>query len=95
MKQASTTLSKYNRTHWANWLSKDAKWIDNGDFYGVEHFLSALGGMGSLNDVTFHPLNGDELTEDESRQVNQEFRKLISQAYELANNLKRKQDRSG
>ncbi len=89
LKQLASLLSKYNRDHWANWLSKDAKWIENGDFYGVEHFLSAFGGMSSLNDVVFHPANGDELTDDKTKQVNENFLKLKSEAYQLANNLKK------
>jgi len=89
LKQASSVLRKYKRDHWADWLSKDAEWIDNDDFYGVEHFLSALGGMGSLNDIVFHPLNGDELTEKETKSVNADFQNLLDQAYSLAKTLKR------
>lgn len=36
--------------HWREWIEKDLAEIRAGDFYGVEHFLSAFGGMGSIND---------------------------------------------
>ena len=89
LRQLESILRKHNRSNWAQWLAKDASCIERDDFYGVEHFLSAFGGMGSLNDIVFHPLNGDKLTEAESKRVNEEFSELKSQAYDLANTLKR------
>jgi len=37
--------------YWAAWVRRSNDEIRNGDFHGVESFLGALGGMGSLNDV--------------------------------------------
>lgn len=39
-------LLKYGVPSWASWLAKDARLVRNGDFYGVEHLLSAFGGTG-------------------------------------------------
>jgi hypothetical protein len=36
---------------WARWLDTDARRIDAGDIYGLQHLLSAFGGMGSLSDL--------------------------------------------
>jgi hypothetical protein len=44
LEQASATLARYNRQHWALWLAGDADRIKRGDATGIEHFLSALGG---------------------------------------------------
>ena len=37
--------------HWAKWLKRDAADLRRGDIGGATHFLSAFGGMGSLNDT--------------------------------------------
>ena len=49
--EAVELLQKHGITHWAHWLKKDSQFIRNLDFYGVEHLLSAFGGMGSINDL--------------------------------------------
>jgi hypothetical protein len=49
--EASELLSAHGAMQWADWLSKDARLIRSSDFYGIEHLLSAFGGMGSFNDV--------------------------------------------
>lgn len=89
LEQASAALAKYNRPHWAQWLAGDADLIKRGDATGVKHFLSALGGMGSLNDVVFHPLNGDDIGEEDIQRINDEFRAGFSEAAELAGRMLR------
>lgn len=49
--EASSLFSKHEMVHWASWLEQDAQRIERSDFYGIEHLLSAYGGMGSINDV--------------------------------------------
>jgi hypothetical protein len=44
-------LAKYGETQWSEWLAKDSLLIENLDLHGVEHLLSAYGGMGSINDL--------------------------------------------
>ena len=48
---AAMLLGRHKFDHWADWLTRDAARIRRLDFYGVEHLLSAFGGMGSLNDI--------------------------------------------
>lgn len=43
-------LRKHEVTGWADWLAKDAQLLRDTDFSGVEHLMSAFGGMGSLWD---------------------------------------------
>jgi hypothetical protein len=45
--------------------------------------------MGSLNDVYFHPANGNAENQDEAQQLNRRFGSLINEAYELATELTR------
>jgi hypothetical protein len=49
--EASELLSAYGAIQWADWLCKDARLIRASDSFGIEHLLSAFGGMGSFNDV--------------------------------------------
>ena len=59
---AAELLRWHGEEHWAGELDRDAKRIASGDFYGVEHLLSAFGGMGSLNDVRLaHRADDDRL----------------------------------
>jgi hypothetical protein len=62
---------------WADWLAKDVAWLRRGDAHGLTHFLSAFGGMGSLNDVLLAGPNQAS------------FERLRADAYEVAANLNR------
>jgi hypothetical protein len=57
--EAVLLLHDAGDAHWSNWLAKDAALIRRHDLYGVEHLLSAYGGMGSFNDfvVGLHWVN--------------------------------------
>ena len=46
LEEAEALLRKHRIFRWADWLEKDARFIRNLDFYGIEHLLSAFGGMG-------------------------------------------------
>lgn len=87
--EAAQLLRLYGHSYWADWLSLDARRIRNLDFYGIEHLLSAFGGMGSLNDLSLlqpdvevpggHDLEADDKT----------VCQLISRVYGLASKLYR------
>jgi hypothetical protein len=55
--------------------------------------LTAYGGIGSLNDVAFHPLNGNARNEAEADSLNRTFTDLSGEAYGLARALQRELDR--
>jgi hypothetical protein len=64
---------------WADWVETDSERVRGGDFCGVEHFLSAFGGMGSLNDLRFDaPLN------EGSSSGSADFDRLKERAWGLA-----------
>jgi hypothetical protein len=82
--EMAALLQARGRTHWAEWVGEARRRLEAGDASGLDHLLSAYGGMGSLNDVVFHPRNGDNLGEAELARTNTELERLRSTAYELA-----------
>jgi len=66
-------LRSLNEAPWAEWVEQERQRIEIGDAYGIEHFLAAFGGMGSLND-----LNVDGRT-----------REMISRCCSLAREIQR------
>jgi hypothetical protein len=92
--EASALLAKHDVHHWAAWLSEDRERIANHDRYGVEHLLMAFGGMGSLNDVVFHPMNGNASGEDIDDWDNAELDSLRSKLFTDATALRRELNRS-
>jgi len=94
LEEATILLRKHDIPHWADWLEKDARLIRGLDFYGIEHLLSAFGGMGSLNDLGLaKPSKGSPnilvASEDDAR-----FQSLISNIYSLAKKLAREESHS-
>lgn len=81
-------LADHSESSWAEWTSKDAAWTRRGDGYGVTHFLSAFGGMGSLDDVVFDPRNGNAASMAEAEGLNQAFDELRGRAWRLASALR-------
>jgi hypothetical protein len=69
---------------WAKWVSDDALRVRRGDYSGVEHFLSAFGGTGSINDLRF-----DAATKQESWNESAEFDRLKERAWQLAKAMRR------
>lgn len=53
-------LAAHSRMLWSDWLARDAALLREGDGAGITHFLSAFGGMGSLNDVRLEPRPDDD-----------------------------------
>jgi hypothetical protein len=48
--EIASLLESDGDKHWSAWLREDAAALKNGDLRGAQHFLSAFGGMGSIND---------------------------------------------
>jgi hypothetical protein len=81
-------LRQHREDHWADWLARNRRLIANGDAHGITHFLSAFGGMGSLNDLVIHPSNGHDVAPDDIAAVNQQFMNLASHAHASATRLR-------
>ncbi|HUJ16825.1 MAG TPA: hypothetical protein VL197_02435 [Nitrospirota bacterium] len=86
-------LKKHGVKHWSTWLGGDLNLIKSGDARGIEHLLSAYGGMGSLNDVYLCPENGHIIMKDEMNSVNDNFLELKSDVYALASDIHRELQR--
>jgi hypothetical protein len=93
MESTSNFLDSYGVSSWACWLAKDAKLVRNGDFYGVEHLLSAFGRMGSLNDLVLHPINGQSIPEADIDTVNEELQTMLADVSGRARKLAREAGR--
>lgn len=86
LREAEALLRSYDQIHWADWLANDAKLIRFHDGFGVEHLLSAYGGMGSLNDVVLQRISagaGVQVAHDD----NERFDELRREIYDLAKRL--------
>jgi hypothetical protein len=68
-------------------IAEDAARVRRGDGYGLTHFLSAFGGMGSLSDLAFDPLNGNAVSSAEGAELQDRFELLCGNARELADGL--------
>jgi hypothetical protein len=76
-------LRDHNESFWANKLDQDAVWIRRDDSYGLNQFLGLFGGMGSLNDLVFDPMNGNCEAGEEAA-LNEQFQTLRHDAWERA-----------
>jgi hypothetical protein len=91
--QASSLLEHHGETHWATWLRADRNRINDGDRYGLDHVLQAFGGMGSLTDLVFHPINGNAADQDVGERDTERLRELTGIVYVEARLLRRVLDR--
>lgn len=90
---ASDFLLKHGVPGWASWLANDAKLLRSGEYYGVEHILSAFGGMGSLNDLVLCPANGHQILDAEVDRANDELQTMLGDISGRARKLARKAGR--
>jgi hypothetical protein len=87
--EASVLLRRYGEERWASWLDGDAERVRRGDRYGLDHLLTAFGGMGSLNDLMFHRLNGHDITDEEAETANEQLSGHVGRIFRHASHLQR------
>jgi hypothetical protein len=85
--EVADLLMSVGERHWGQWLENDAELIRSSDFRGVEHVLSAFGGMGSINDLVIHQINGHTVTEAQIPAINNRLESLLSSVAEKAKKL--------
>ena len=88
LESASSVLRSCGEEHWSSWLEKDAALLRASDLKAIEHFLGAFGGMGSINDLVLHPINGHRVAEPDIAKVNESLRALLAEASELAREIR-------
>ena len=76
-------LNRHGATHWAKWFERDRELVAKGDFFGVEHLLTAFGGMGSFNDLYLCKSNGHAISENEESEVNANLSRLSARLYDV------------
>jgi hypothetical protein len=84
---ALTELANFLRDrgeHWADSIEKIAADVGAGDAHGARRFLQLHGGIGSLTDLVFHPMNHNAAEDEDVDQLNEQFRELDSRAHRLA-----------
>ena len=95
---AATELAEFLRSFgedgWADWVDRDVARIRAGDRYGVDHLLTAFGGMGSLSDLLIHPVNGYDVQMADVPSANNQLTDLRARTAEPARAIQRKLDRS-
>jgi len=88
LESASSLLRSCGEEHWSSWLEKDAALLRVSELKGIEHFLGAFGGMGSISDLVLHPINGHRVAEPDIAKVNESLRTLLTEASELAREVR-------
>lgn len=91
LQEVSDLMLSVGERRWGEWFRADSNRVRSLDFFGVEHALSAFGGMGSVNDLILHPMNGHNLHESDIENVNEKVRCLLRRIYALGDKLKREE----
>ena len=61
-----------------------------GDTRAAARLLAGFGGMGSLSDLMFHPVNKNVGSMDDARPLNHKLRGLLDDVYRLAASIAEK-----
>jgi hypothetical protein len=83
LQEIEAMLRDQKNEFWAAHIARCLNSIERSDAHGLQRYLSLLGGMGSLNDVSF------SRGEDPLIAENDRFRTLLTRAYEAARRLER------
>lgn len=87
--QVVELLKAHGEEHWAGWMEADARAMRARDGWGLEHFLAAFGGSGSLWDLVFHPMNGNAESDAEGRAATERLHELLEEAHPIALDMSR------
>ena len=90
--QTVELLRRYSKDSWVKWLEEDRVKIAAGDSYGIDHLLSAVGGMGSLNDLVICPVNGDNIEQQDVARMNAELSAHRDEIWTIAGAIQRQLD---
>lgn len=93
LRKLATLLQSCEENDWAEWLQRNADRIEHGDAPAFDQVLSSFGGMGSLNDLVIHPMNGHSVGASELNSVNTRLQVLRSDIYSTAVAVRRELNR--
>jgi hypothetical protein len=80
-------LKQHGEDHWAGWLRISRQRLAAGDAYGLDHLLSAFGGMGSFNDLVVMRLNGHRIDPSKEDDINERLARVRSEVWTEATAL--------
>ncbi len=80
--ELGVVLREIDQAHWADWMSESARRLRQSDFSGINHLLSAYGGMGSFSDIL------PELVGEQPGHRVKRARQLRSEAWDLAEEIR-------
>ena len=89
LRETAALLKRAGESHWAAWMDKSLRRIENSDLSGVDYLLGAYGGMGSFNDLILMSANGHSVSDADYRSVNDRLDALRSEMYQLARDVHR------
>jgi hypothetical protein len=95
IKETVSLLEQVREEHWCNWMMKSLRYLENSDYYGIEHLRDAFGGMGSFNDLLISKDNGYPITDAEYGPINDRLDRLRDELYELADFIRRNHEIKG
>ena len=83
--------------HWSHWMRQSRARLLDSDYSGIEHLLSAYGGMGSFNDLLICQSyeNGQFRWKEGHVEKNKRLGELRGKAWELADYIRRNHFISG
>jgi len=86
-------LESDDQRHWVAELRESKRRLASSDHSGVEYLLASYGGMGSFNDLIIHQSSddGEFSWKPGYERANEELDKLRNRAWELANEISRRQ----
>ncbi|SCL29958.1 hypothetical protein GA0070624_3983 [Micromonospora rhizosphaerae] len=79
-------LRRHDNEHWAQWADRALTRLDAGDAAGLDYWLDAYGGMGSINDLSINW--SGSLSPDREQAVYERIEELRGLCYSLAAQLK-------
>ena len=91
LEQIIGILDADGERHWRKWMATSRSRLLNSDYSGIEHLLGAYGGMGSFNDLVIGQsvVNRQFYWKDGAREANDKLDTLRTEAYQVADFIKR------
>jgi hypothetical protein len=86
LEELATLIEADGQTHWSAWMREAQLCLRGSDYSGVEHLLSAYGGMGSFSDLVIGQTYRDGVFawKPGAEEINTRLNTLRSRAYQLA-----------
>ena len=85
---ARDLLNSVGEDHWSGWMTTVHAELGSLDAHGLTRLLQAYGGMGSLNDLVIHPVNGHSIPDADVDRVNHSLAALRAALHEDATALR-------